>query len=278
MHLRIVHTTGYEYDDHIAASFNEARLTPQTQAGQLVTHSRVEVSPAPWTYSYRDYWGSHVTAFEVLEPHESLTVVSTCTVHTNQFPRKPAELTWEELAAGADERSEFLAVSERVRPPEELAERCQAIARASSSPTDAARSICALVRDEVRYISGSTGVQTLAASAWEQRSGVCQDLAHLVIGGLRSVGIPARYVSGYLHPTSEPEVGTTTAGESHAWIEWWDGDWQGFDPTNDQPPGERHVTVATGRDYDDVRPLAGIYAGPGGTSRMFVDVQITRLP
>ncbi len=101
-------------------------------------------------------------------------------------------------------------------------------------------------------------------------------MAHLVIGGLRLLGVPARYVSGYLHPRQEPVVGETVGGESHAWVEWWDGDWHGYDPTNDDEPGDRHVVVATGRDYGDVRPLSGIFTG-AGTSSMFVDVQVTRL-
>ena len=96
------------------------------------------------------------------------------------------------------------------------------------------------------------------------------------IGGLRQVGIPALYVSGYLHPSKEPVTRETVRGESHAWVEWWDGGWHGFDPTNDTEPAERHVVVATGRDYEDVRPLSGIFTGTG-TSSMFVDVEVTRL-
>ena len=101
-------------------------------------------------------------------------------------------------------------------------------------------------------------------------------MAHIVIGALRSIGIPTRYVSGYLHPSVDPVIGEPVSGESHAWVEWWDEGWRGFDPTNDTEPGDRHVIVATGRDYNDVKPLSGIFSG-SGTSRMFVDVQVTRL-
>jgi transglutaminase-like putative cysteine protease len=101
-------------------------------------------------------------------------------------------------------------------------------------------------------------------------------MAHLVIGGLRALRIPVRYVSGYLHPTADPAVGETVQGESHAWVEWWDDGWHGFDPTNDLEPGERWVVVATGRDYLDVKPLSGIFSG-AGTSSMFVQVDVTRL-
>ncbi len=278
MQLRIAHTTGFEYDGKANTSFNEARLTPVTLPGQIVVHSRVDVSPTPWVYTYRDYFGTQVTAFEVLDPHQSLTVTASVTVHTDRTPWGPPQMTWEEVRseATADLHTEYLALSERVRPEAELVDLAREIAQSSESPGDAARSICALVYGEVKYETGSTTVDAFAAHSWRERHGVCQDMAHIAIGALRSVGIPARYVSGYLHPQGDPEIGVPAKGESHAWVEWWDEGWRGFDPTNDTEPGDRHVIVATGRDYNDVKPLAGIFSGTG-TSRMFVDVQVTRL-
>ena len=278
MQLRIAHTTGFEYDGKANTSFNEARLTPQTMPGQIVVHSRVEVTPTPWTYTYRDYWGSQVTAFEVLDPHTSLTVTASATVHTERVPIGDPVLSWEQMRGDdvSDVHTEFLPLVERVRPDEDLAALARGVADASATPSGAAREICALVHREVKYVSGSTTVDALAAHSWRERSGVCQDMAHIVIGALRSVGIPARYVSGYLHPQVEPEIGVPAKGESHAWVEWWDDGWRGFDPTNDTEPGDRHVVVATGRDYTDVKPLSGIFSG-SGTSSMFVDVQVTRL-
>lgn len=278
MQLRIVHTTGFEYDGKANSSFNEARLTPLTGPGQIVVHNRVEVHPTPWTYTYRDYWGSQVTAFEVLDPHTSLTVVGTATVHTDRTPAGDPVLSWEELrsAASSDQHTEYLTLSERVAPADDLAARARELAEGSDSPTTAAAAICALVYDEVKYVSGSTSVDAYAAHSWERRTGVCQDMAHITIGALRSVGIPTRYVSGYLHPRVDPEIGTAATGESHAWVEWWDDGWRGYDPTNATEPGDRHVVTATGRDYGDVKPLSGVFSG-SGTSRMFVDVQITRL-
>jgi transglutaminase-like putative cysteine protease len=278
MQLKVVHTTGFAYDGGATASYNEARLTPQTVGNQIVVHTRLDIHPAPWTWTYRDYWGSQVTAFEVLDPHDDLTVTATATVHTHQRPQTADRLSWEEIRADrvTDRFTEYLEVADRVRPTEDLADRYAAIARTSPTPHDAARALCSLVHDEVEYVVGSTHVSGHAADSWEARAGVCQDMAHLVLGGLRQIGIPARYVSGYLHPRRDPEVGETVGGESHAWVEWWDGDWHGYDPTNDAQPAERHVLVATGRDYGDVRPLSGIFTG-SGTSSMFVDVQVTRL-
>jgi transglutaminase-like putative cysteine protease len=133
-----------------------------------------------------------------------------------------------------------------------------------------------LVRDRVAYVPGSTGVQTNAVEAWQLGQGVCQDIAHVTLSLLREAAVPARYVSGYLHPAKEPQVGEMVSGESHAWVEAWLGGWWGFDPTNGIPAGERHVVVARGRDYTDLPPLKGVYAG-GGMQSLGVTVEVTRL-
>ncbi len=278
MQLRVAHTTTFEYDGKAVASYNQARLTPLTTPEQIVSHSRIEVTPAPWTYEYRDYFGTAVTAFEVLDPHDAMTVTATSTVHTNRAPAPAATLPWEALAMPevADAWTEYLVVSPTVAPHPDVAERLTTIRAASELPGDAARAVCALVYHEVAYRTGATDVHSRAADAWEQRAGVCQDMAHLAIGGLRSLGIPARYVSGYFHPQAEPAIGETVVGESHAWVEWWDDGWHAFDPTNDTAPGDRYVVVATGRDYHDVKPVSGIYSG-AAPSQMTVEVTVTRL-
>ena len=127
------------------------------------------------------------------------------------------------------------------------------------------------------YQPGSTEVHTLAAEAWADRRGVCQDYAHLVVGALRHVGLPARYVSGYLHPAKEPEIGVLTSGESHAWVEWWLGEWVAYDPTNAADVGERHIMIGAGRDYNDIPPIKGIVAGTRVTAQMSVSVDLVRL-
>lgn len=278
MQLKVVHTTGFSYDAGATASFNEARLTPQTSASQLVIHTRLDVDPSPWTWTYRDYWGTQVTAFEVLDPHDSLTVTASATVHTQESLGSGQRLSWADLHEESlrDRFTEYLEVVDRVKAPADLAARFAAIGAEAPNPSDAARQVCSLIHDEIDYVVGSTDVAGHAADSWASRAGVCQDMAHLVIGGLRQLGIPARYVSGYLHPTSDPVIGETVKGESHAWVEWWDAGWHAFDPTNDTATGERHIVVAIGRDYGDVRPLSGIFTG-NGTSAMFVDVRITRL-
>jgi transglutaminase-like putative cysteine protease len=175
-----------------------------------------------------------------------------------------------------DRHCETLVTDERVRPDDELRGLVETLAAEAEGPGDFARAVCQLVWDEMKYVSGSTKVHGHAKDAWGARQGVCQDMAHVAIGALRSADVPARYVSGYLHPKREPQLGDTVVGESHAWIEWWDGEWVGFDPTNNIEPGDRHIVVARGRDYSDVPPLTGIFSG-GKTSTMAVEVQVTRL-
>lgn len=275
MQLRIRHTTGYHYEKGARASFNEARMTPMTTSEQYVLRSRLEISPTPWSYEYRDYWGTTVTSFEVHDPHQDLTVVATSIVDTQGSPPEPHAVGWDDLEAVKDELCEFLAMSSWVDVSNDLVSELNQLP-SFATPGDYARAVFELVHGRIKYLPGTTEVTTTAAEAWDAASGVCQDLAHVAIGALRWAGIPARYVSGYLHPSPDPEVGETVAGESHAWIEWWDGEWIGWDPTNAITPGPRHVVVAKGRDYADSPPLRGIFSTSGG-SELFVGVEITRL-
>ena len=276
MQIRIRHVTGYRYEKGAVASFNEARMTPLTTPEQMVLRSRLDISPTPWSSEYRDYWGSTVTAFEVNEPHTELTVVATSIVETAEVDVQPAGLPWEALAEVQDEWSEFLEISHWVAPAPSLTDALAGARREAATPTDYARTVCAFMHDQILYMGGVTEVTTDAADAWESKAGVCQDFAHLTLGVLREARIPARYVSGYLHPSSDPVVGEEVTGESHAWVEWWDGGWVAYDPTNARPVGEQHVLVARGRDYEDVPPLRGIYS-TRGDSELFVDVEITRM-
>lgn len=276
MQIRIRHTTGYRYEKGAVASFNEARMTPLTTSDQTVLRSRIDVTPTPWASEYRDYWGSTVTAFEVNEPHAELIVVATSIVQTSAVQPDPERRPWEDLDDVQDELCEYLEISDWVSPSLGMLAELEPLRAASTTPTDYAEAVCAFVHDNIRYVEGATEVTTNAAEAWEARTGVCQDFAHLTLGALREARIPARYVSGYLHPIADAVVGEEVVGESHAWVEWWDGTWVGWDPTNARAVGDHHVLVARGRDYGDVPPLRGIYS-TRGDSELFVDVEITRL-
>ncbi|MFC9772916.1 MULTISPECIES: transglutaminase N-terminal domain-containing protein [unclassified Pseudarthrobacter] len=279
--LSIVHRTAYKYNKRVTLSYNEARMTPLTDSQQVVLESVVKVSPSQAAVStYRDYWGTRVTAFDMQMPHDHLEVISNITVEVHRAGKIPSEsdiVGWDVLASPEtlNTHSDWLPQSRLSGPGDEVLGIIPGVVE-GKNPHEAAMAIFAWMRGEMTYMSGSTAVTTNAEEAWTQRQGVCQDLAHLAIGALRSCGIPARYVSGYLHPRSSAGVGETVAGQSHAWLEWWDGEWRSWDPTNHKPAGDFHVTVARGRDYRDVSPLKGILSGGGG-SALNVSVEITQL-
>ncbi|WP_250285863.1 transglutaminase-like domain-containing protein, partial [Frankia sp. CiP1_Cm_nod2] len=184
---------------------------------------------------------------------------------------------WQALADGSitDRFVEFIRPSRFTTDHPELAETARELA-ARHTPAEFVPAVGEWVRQRLTYRPGTTGVHTSAVDAWQQGEGVCQDFAHLALVLLRAVGLPARYVSGYLHPSTDATIGETVVGQSHAWVEGWLGDWWGFDPTNGVPAGQQHVVVARGRDYNDVPPLLGVYSGGASTS-LGVTVAVTRL-
>ena len=279
MRYRIEHASLYTYDHVVAASYNEARLSPQLTAWQTPLESNLQVDPATWQHRFIDYWGTHVRVFEASSAHRALDVRATSLVEVDTLRRSRAsELSWQDVRSGsvADRWCEFLAQTSLTSAPMELAELAEDAA-SKHAPGEAAREISGAVHDALTYRPGSTQVYTSAREAWHERSGVCQDYAHLVVGALRHVGLPARYVSGYLYPGESPVVGETLSGESHAWVEWWQGEWVAFDPTNTVEVGDRHVIVGVGRDYADVPPIKGIVAGGHSNTELTVTVELTRM-
>jgi transglutaminase-like putative cysteine protease len=276
---RIQHSSRYEYDRSVTASFNEARLTPLQAPWQVRLESNIVIDPMTWNYRYTDYWGNEVRVFEASGAHRSLDIRATSLVEVDASRRPvPSNLTWAEVHEDVvrDDLVEYLVQTRSTEPPIELSDLAESIA-ADNPPAESARLISDAVHDALTYVVGATEVQTTASEAWDARSGVCQDYAHLVVGALRHVGMPARYVSGYLHPASEPQIGETVEGESHAWVEWWLGEWTAYDPTNSSVVAERHVMIGTGRDYTDIPPIKGIVAGPHRTTGLSVTVELTRL-
>ncbi len=276
--LRITHSTGYRYEGEVTASYNEARMLPISAERQLVLHSNLEVDPVSSHHQYTDYWGTRVLAFDVLAPHTTLTLSASSLVEVLDPPPHGDGLPWDELRRvrfTAGEYVQQLPQTALTEPADEVAGIAATVVGLTETPCEAALEICRRVGESVEYVTGVTGVTSTAADAWAARKGVCQDITHIAIGALRSVGIPARYVSGYLHPSPDAVVGETVVGESHAWVEWFCGSWHGFDPTNQLEIGDRHVRVGHGRDYTDVAPLRGVYAGPTA-SELFVTVEITR--
>ena len=275
--VAIVHRTGFRYTGAVVASYNEARMTPQTTPRQTTLDARLEVTPAATLYRYWDYWGTQVTAFDVRAPHASLTVTARAVVETAPAAPPPTPVSWAVLhdKATEDRFAELLAPTPRTDPGEAATARLTDHV-AGLEPAATGEAVCTWVADVIDYVPGATAVHTSAAEAWEVRQGVCQDMAHLAVGLLRQCGVPARYVSGYLLPRTDLAVGEQVDGESHAWVEWWAGGWNAWDPTSGRPVGVDHVMVGRGRDYDDVPPLRGVYSG-APSSELFVSVEFTRL-
>ncbi|MCX6502015.1 MAG: transglutaminase family protein [Microbacterium sp.] len=276
--LRIEHETGFVYEGDVSASYNEARMLPGTTDSQFVLSSSLEIEPSTAVNSFVDYFGTRVSSFDVLSPHRGLRITARSLVEVRPRPIEHSGLTWERLATEAARSIttvEQLSQTPRTQPHPEVVEIARSIAERYDDPGRAAHEVCMAIGYAVEYVYGVTGVHSTAAEAWEARKGVCQDMAHIAIGALRAIGIPARYVSGYLHPQAQAEIGVPVEGESHAWVEWFAGEWTGFDPTNNTEIGDRHVLVGRGRDYNDVPPLRGVYGGHY-KAELGVKVTITR--
>jgi transglutaminase-like putative cysteine protease len=275
--MRVVHSTGYAYKSPATASFNEARLTPRSDSRQNVILSRVETVPPTRSYRYIDYWGTAVTAFDLHAPHTELEVTASSVVETDSSERPAETVTWTELSTEAviDRFDEVLTATTYVPHSRRVQSVGKRIVK-DYSPEDAVVAAAKWVRSELDYVPGTTGVHSSALDALRESKGVCQDFAHLTLALLRSMGIPSRYVSGYLHPKRKAVVGDTVEGRSHAWIQAWTGSWWDYDPTNDSDINVQYVSVGVGRDYADVTPLKGIYSG-GGATDLDIIVEITRL-
>ncbi|MUL48535.1 transglutaminase family protein [Mycobacterium sp. CBMA293] len=275
--LRVIHATGYAYKSPVTASFNEARLTPRSDSRQNVVLNRVETTPATRSYRYIDYWGTAVTAFDLHAPHTELEVTSSSVVETDKGEMPAQRVGWDELAGDAmRDRFDELLVPTRYTPSSKKLQQVAQRITKDYAPQEAVVAAASWVHTELDYVTGTTGVHSSGLDALHEGKGVCQDFAHLTLILLRSMGIPSRYVSGYLHPQRRAEVGNTIEGQSHAWVQAWTGGWWDYDPTNDNEINEQYVTVAAGRDYSDVTPLKGIYSGEGSTD-LEVVVEITRL-
>ena len=278
--LRVVHSTGYAYKSPVTASFNEARLTPRSDSRQNVILNRVETVPATRSYRYVDYWGTAVTSFDLHAPHAELEVTSSSVVETDRGVSSKDENTrasWDDLHSEAviDRFDEVLSPTHYTPQSKRIRRVGERIAK-YHDPQEAVTAAANWVHSELKYVAGTTGVHSSGLDALREGKGVCQDFAHLTLILVRGMGIPARYVSGYLHPNHKAVVGDTIDGQSHAWVQAWTGSWWHFDPTNDTDINEQYISVGVGRDYSDVAPLKGIYSGEGSTD-LDVVVEITRL-
>jgi transglutaminase-like putative cysteine protease len=284
------HSTEYTYAEPVTASYGQLHILPRELSGQRCLRAGVRVSPTPETYRERiDFFGNRVSSFVLHEAHTMLNVTATSVVEVDDHAAALSlfsEQAWETVRDAAHsgavgyEVSQFLLDSPLVEARDSYLDYARASFPARGGILEAISSLTHRIHSDFEYKPGSTMVSTPLAEVFEQRSGVCQDFAHVQIACLRAVGIPARYVSGYLEtdpPPGKPKL--TGVDGSHAWLAVFvpDTGWIAVDPTNDQLINGRYVTTAVGRDYSDVPPMQGVIYTDGKTEKLEVKVDVTAL-
>lgn len=284
MKLHVVHETLYHYITPVRTAKHLIHLKPRDTASQKLLRHELTISPVVANLHDRlDVWGNTRTFFALQAQHEGLRVVADSEVETTPPAAQPEDggPAWETVrerfryrAGGTwDRAAEFVFPSEYVPRHDDFAAYLRPLLGAGLPVLEVAGALMHAIHADFRYESDSTEVNTPAVEALAQRSGVCQDFAHIMVACLRSAGLPARYVSGYLltePPPGQPRLVGSDA--SHAWVSVYvppgegaavgaEGAWYDFDPTNDRLPGEDYVTLALGRDFGDVSPMRGVLRG-----------------
>jgi transglutaminase-like putative cysteine protease len=289
---RVAHRTTYTYGGPMADSYTIAYLRPRPTPWQVVEAAAIDVDPEPDERAERtDVFGNHVLQFGVHHAHDALTLRAESEVLVAPVDVPPPGEPWEVAASRVHElrggdalavrpfagSSPYVALHEHGPALRAIAEEAFVPHRAV---VDGARALCANIYETFEYDSAFTDVSTPLGVVLEGRRGVCQDFAHLAAGCLRSLGLAARYVSGYIETDPPVERGVSVGADaSHAWCSVWvpQHGWVDFDPTNDRFPADRHVTLAWGRDYADVAPVYGVVIGPAVEQTLHVEVEVQRI-
>ena len=280
MHLRIHHRTRYVYRMPVVDSYNEVRLRPATDDPKRLLAFLLCVHPPRRLRHFRDEHHNYVQWFEIPEPHTELVIDAVSKIHTtSQYAAggKPTGTHFSSLTSGEhmDMLHPFLGRSRYVDVDHDVWRLAIDARNERTDVFETAEAIMTFVNTNWVYQPNSTSASTHMSEVLKDRRGVCQDFAHVMIGMCRALGIPARYVSGYLYngPTSH----LRGAQASHAWCEVWipERGWFGLDPTNNTLADERYIKIATGRDYDDAAPIRGSFSGPNGaTAALEVTVEV----
>lgn len=287
MRYRVVHKTGYRYSEPASLSQNELILQPRETPFQRVGQTVVDIDPKPAYLSSRtDFFGNAIRVFMIQQPHTELTVTATSRVETLPAAAPDPDRTppWETVArqltghAQPEELDayQFVFASPLITIGAGVREYARVSFPQGRPVLQGAVDLMGRIFTEFTYDKAATTVDTGVDQVLADRKGVCQDFAHLAISGLRSLGLAARYVSGYLEtlpPPGKPKL--VGADASHAWLSIFvpGSGWVDLDPTNNLIPGERHITLAWGRDYGDVTPVKGVVMGGGAhTLSVMVDV------
>ena len=279
MRLRIFHRTRYVYRAPVRDSHNEVRLRPATDDATRMEFFLLNVQPPVRLQHYRDDWMNYVHWFDITEPHSGLSIEAQITVQTSsQYTQgKPVGVNFASLKQMDDDLLiPLLKSSTYVDINREVWKEALDVKAASDDVFQTAEAIMSHINTNWTYAPNTTQVSTHMREVMTNRQGVCQDFSHVMIGMCRSLGIPARYVSGYLY--NGPGSHLRGAQATHAWCEVFvpGKGWFGLDPTNNTLSDERHIKIATGCDYSDAAPLTGQFDGPmNATQAMHVEVEVS---
>lgn len=291
MHYKVTHSTVYEYNQPVSLCHNLALLKPRSTATQICHKTELKIDPEPDIINeYEDFFGNKATYFAIQQEHKKLVVTVTSFVeNTNtkaiQFNFYES-MAWEEAKKqitdptpeNADIR-QYITETPMTVYNEEIREYALESFAPGKSLFDCANDLMQRIYTDFVYTPGFTAIATPVAEVMKKRKGVCQDFAHLAIACIRSLGLPARYVSGYIETMPEDgEPKLTGADASHAWFSVFipGTGWIDFDPTNNQLPSFQHITIGWGRDYADVTPLKGVILS-SGKHKLEVAVDVKRI-
>jgi transglutaminase-like putative cysteine protease len=278
---RITHRTEYRYGTAVSGSQTIAHLRPRTTEHQVVRTSELWFDPVhDHAHEHLDAFGNLASYRSIERPHDRLTITAVSEVEVTAPADADSSMAWDAPGGLTSHYAVFALPSPLVPIETELARYAAQSFAPGRRLVDAVVDLNHRIFSDFEFDPGVTDVSTPVTEVLRLRRGVCQDFAHLLLGCLRSKGLAARYVSGYLE-TDPPPGGVKLIGAdaSHAWCSVWVGDhgWLDLDPTNDQVPSDRHVTVAWGRDYGDVAPVRGVVFGPKALQELAVSVDVVRL-
>ena len=273
---RIKHITRYSYPSSVIDSANQVMLFPLDDTQQEVKKHDLIITHQPSVEVFTDYFGNKVGIFSVIKPHRELIIESVIEVitHEARLPDHsvPADAAWDSLKL-IDEQFPYMdfLLQENFEVEDEVNAVVNTLMKAENSPFDIAQQMSAFVYDNFEYKKGITNVETQVDEIWKLRAGVCQDFAHILLVMLRMIGVPGRYVSGYICPKNHELRGE---GATHAWVEAYipSHGWVGLDPTNNCIASDRHVRLAVGRNFSDCTPVKGTYKG---SSEHTLEVSVT---
>jgi transglutaminase-like putative cysteine protease len=283
----IRHLTAYSYETTVASATLALRVTPRDEVGQRCIEHKLDISPSPASVtSERDFYGNAVNIVTIDIPHTELNIKAIARVEiAHQVASQLPDLEWERVADAAlsardlspQAPAHFLFASPGIELADDVTRYAHESFQQGRGIIESCRELAQRIKREFTYQPETTEISTPLTQAFAERRGVCQDFAHIMIAGLRGLGLSAAYVSGYIRTIPPPgKRRLMGADATHAWVSVWcgfDDGWVGFDPTNAIQTANDHIALAVGRDFLDISPVYGVFVGSGAT-KLHVEVDV----